>query len=221
MNLLAIDTATEACSAALHAAGVWRSEYEEMPRGHTKALMPMVHRLLADAGLALSDLDGIAVGRGPGALTGVRIGVSMAQGLAVGAGIRIAPVSNLAAMALQTYQQHAAATVSVAIDARAGGLYHGLYACAAGQVELLGAESVRGPHDPVVVRGDVWTAGTGWDTYADALTAAHGDAAVHRGQVRLPTALAIGQLGLQCFEAGGAVPPERVEPEYLRNSVTG
>jgi tRNA threonylcarbamoyladenosine biosynthesis protein TsaB len=106
MKLLAIDSATEACSAAVWIDGAVLARYEVIGRGHAERLLPMVDELLAESGLRLQQLDALAFGRGPGAFTGIRIGVGLAQGLAFGADLPLVPVSSLAALArlaLDTY----------------------------------------------------------------------------------------------------------------------
>jgi tRNA threonylcarbamoyladenosine biosynthesis protein TsaB len=101
------------------------SRWEEAPRDHTRKILPMVQAVLEDAGISLSDLDAIAFGRGPGSFTGVRIGISVAQGLAFGAGVPLIGISTLAAMAQGAYRLDGAEQVLTAIDARMNEVYFG------------------------------------------------------------------------------------------------
>src|SRR6187455_1632322 len=94
MNLLALDTATEACSAALLIGGEVIERSEIAPRRHAELILPMIESLLGEAGISRRQIDAIAVGRGPGAFTGVRLAISVAQGLALGLDVPVLPVSS-------------------------------------------------------------------------------------------------------------------------------
>ena len=144
MNLLALETSTECCSVALECNGeiVARSEYA--PRRHAELLLPMCEEVLAEAGIVRRQLDAIAVGRGPGAFTGVRLAISAAQGIALALDVPVFPVSSLAALALDVpVDGHALLAV---IDARMGEVYAGVFERDIdGLVSLIGTESVGAP----------------------------------------------------------------------------
>lgn len=101
MRLLALDTASGQCSAALFIDGAITSRAVQTARDHARLLLPMIDELLTDSGQTLRALDGIAFGRGPGSFTGLRIAAAVTQGLAAGADRPVLPVSSLRALAAQ------------------------------------------------------------------------------------------------------------------------
>ncbi|TNJ09124.1 tRNA (adenosine(37)-N6)-threonylcarbamoyltransferase complex dimerization subunit type 1 TsaB [Aeromonas veronii] len=222
MKILAVDTATEACSAALLVGDKLFSRWEEAPRDHTRKILPMVQAVLEDAGISLSDLDAIAFGRGPGSFTGVRIGISVAQGLAFGAGVPMIGISTLAAMAQGAYRLDGAEQVLTAIDARMNEVYFGRYELIDGRMQLVGDEVVSEPAALVDVRGKlagpVTCVGTGFETYGETLSGLADELAV--SQVRFPAAEDMLPLARAAWLAGEAVPVEQATPVYLRDKVT-
>ncbi len=138
MKLLAIDTSTDACSAALWLNGEVRQRYQVAPREHGQLILPMIESLLAEAGLALTQLDTLAFGRGPGGFTGVRIANSVIQGLAFGADLPVVPISSLAALAQGAYTEMGTPQILAAIDARIGEVYWGAYRAAQGCASVAG-----------------------------------------------------------------------------------
>ncbi|MGR1223179.1 tRNA (adenosine(37)-N6)-threonylcarbamoyltransferase complex dimerization subunit type 1 TsaB [Aeromonas veronii] len=222
LKILAIDTATEACSAALLVGDKLFSRWEEAPRDHTRKILPMVQAVLEDAGISLSDLDAIAFGRGPGSFTGVRIGISVAQGLAFGAGVPLIGISTLAAMAQGAYRLDGAQQVLTAIDARMNEVYFGRYELIDGRMQLVGDEVVSEPAALVDVRGKlagpVTCVGTGFETYGETLSGLADELAV--SQVRFPAAEDMLPLARAAWLAGEAVPVEQATPVYLRDKVT-
>jgi tRNA threonylcarbamoyladenosine biosynthesis protein TsaB len=163
MKLLALDTATEACSAAVWIDGAVLERYELAPRRHAALILPMLQAVLAEAGLSMKQLDAIAVGRGPGAFTGVRIAIGIAQGIAFAADLPVAPISTLAALALGTAREFGHSHIAAALDARMGEVYWGTYAATGDTVELLGEERLL-PQPPWSLRppGDWFGTGSGW-----------------------------------------------------------
>ncbi|MGN5118845.1 tRNA (adenosine(37)-N6)-threonylcarbamoyltransferase complex dimerization subunit type 1 TsaB [Aeromonas sp. 55A] len=222
LKILAVDTATEACSAALLVGDKLFSRWEEAPRDHTRKILPMVQAVLEDAGISLSDLDAIAFGRGPGSFTGVRIGISVAQGLAFGAGVPLIGISTLAAMAQGAYRLDGAEQVLTAIDARMNEVYFGCYELIDGRMQLVGDEVVSEPAALVDVRGKlagpVTCVGTGFETYGETLSGLADELAV--SQVRFPAAEDMLPLARAAWLAGEAVPVEQATPVYLRDKVT-
>jgi tRNA threonylcarbamoyladenosine biosynthesis protein TsaB len=222
LKILAVDTATEACSAALLVGDTLFSRWEEAPRDHTRKILPMVQAVLEDAGISLSDLDAIAFGRGPGSFTGVRIGISVAQGLAFGVGVPLIGISTLAAMAQGAYRLDGAEQVLTAIDARMNEVYFGRYELIDGRMQLVGDEVVSDPAVLVDARGKqagpVTCVGTGFETYGETLSALADELAV--SQVRFPAAEDMLPLARAAWLAGEAVPVEQATPVYLRDKVT-
>lgn len=219
MNLLAIETATEACSVALlHGDGlIDRSEMA--PRRHAELVLPMAESLLAEAGITRKQLDAIAVGRGPGAFTGVRLAISVAQGLALALDIPVVPVSSLAALAMQA-PRNDAATLAV-IDARRHEIYAGAFRFDVnGLVELIGEECVIAASELPLPEAAAWNVlGSGWNAYGEAIRERLPDAPRWADGHRYPQACDIARLAAPLFAAGKAVPPEQALPVYLRDKV--
>jgi tRNA threonylcarbamoyladenosine biosynthesis protein TsaB len=218
MKVLALETATEACSAALSIEGEVRERFQIAPQGHSQLLLPMMDELLAEAGIAVSQLDGLAFGRGPGAFTGVRIGVGVAQGIAYSADLPVAPVSTLAALA----QGVDSTRVIAALDARMGEVYWGAYERSAhGLVQLRTEECVCAPDKAPLLEDEAWVgAGSGWKAYAEILNQVYKDSVMHCLESELPHAAAVAMLGEEAIKCGETVSAEKALPVYLRDEVT-
>lgn len=218
--LLAFDTATDVCSVALAIDGGIVESSETVGHAHSERLLPMIDALLAQRGVRLADCDAIAFGAGPGSFTGLRIACSVAQGLAWGAGKRVIPVGNLAALARRAFDGRSAARrVVAAVDARMREAYWAVYerrdgACSELAPPTLGAAAELGAlfdgWSPDVVAGDALSAFpelahhvAGWD--------------------RLPElragAASIAALALDAWRAGRTVAPHEAAPLYVRDRV--
>ncbi|KAF1052105.1 MAG: tRNA threonylcarbamoyladenosine biosynthesis protein TsaB [Stenotrophomonas maltophilia] len=216
-TLLALDTSTEACSVALLHDGRRYSRHEVIPRLHAKRLLPMVQELLDEAGVALSAVEAIAFGRGPGAFTGVRIAIGVVQGLAFALERPVLPISDLAVLAQRAHREHGATQVAAAIDARMDEVYWGCYRLDGTVMRLAGAEAVLPPESVALPRdaaGEWFGAGTGW-SLRDRLSAhvAVDDAST------LPHAEDLLDLALDAWSRGEAVAAEQAQPVYLRDNV--
>ena len=219
MKVLALDTATEACSAALLCGGSVYERHDIAPRRHAELVLPMVDAVLTQAGLGLADLDAIAFGRGPGAFTGVRIAAGVTQGLALGAGLPVIPVSSLAALVQPALGK--AAIVLPAIDARMGEVYWAAYETAQdGLAKLVSEEQVTSP-DAVRAPADepVFGVGSGWGTYRERLENALNGKINGIDPDRYPLAKDMLPLAVREYNAGRCVSAEQALPVYLRDNV--
>ncbi len=221
MKILAFDTATEACSAALLIDGAIRERFEIAPRGHARLLLPMLDALLEEAGLAPAGLDAIAFGRGPGSFTGLRIAAGIAQGIAFAADVPVVPVSTLKALARDALLRSTATDVLAAIDARMGEVYWAAYRRGDdGEPQPTCEEAVSSATAVRVPAGDTWFGlGSGWATYAAALRAHFSQGQLEIDAEALPRAAQIAHLAALEFAAGNAVAAELALPVYLRNEV--
>ena len=224
MKLLALDTATESCSAALLIDATVRFREAEVERGHAERILPMIDDLLSEAGVRLTDLHAIAFGRGPGSFTGVRLATTVTQGLAFGANLGVIPISDLQAVAQRAFATDP--TLSRALvcnDARMGEVYWGCYERGEGGLARLeGEEHVSKPSK--VKLPSAWptatAVGRGFIVYADALRHVVPAAPVDNSLLRfLPHAREIAQLAVPELAAGRLWPPEAAVPIYLRDNV--
>ncbi|WP_373818420.1 tRNA (adenosine(37)-N6)-threonylcarbamoyltransferase complex dimerization subunit type 1 TsaB [Glaesserella sp.] len=219
-TILALDTATEACSVALlHQQKVTFTD-ELSPRTHTQRILPMIDELLSNAGISIKDVDILAFGCGPGSFTGVRVGVGIAQGLALGAELPVVPISNLLTMAEAAYQQSAAKNVIALIDARMNEVYFAQFARTENGWKEVIAEQVCSPEkaiSQILSNDDYVVVGTGWGAYPQFAEAALN---VQISDIILPSAQYMLPLALTAIAQGNIQSALEIEPVYLRNEVT-
>ncbi|MDG6882576.1 UGMP family protein [Phocoenobacter uteri] len=221
-TILVIDTATESCSVALLHNEKTTTLNELSPRSHTQRILPMVDELLNNANIQLSDVHALAFGRGPGSFTGVRVGVSVAQGLAFGANLPVIPVSNLTTMAQQAYQQLGAENVICLIDARMNEVYFSqLIKTENGWQEVI-QEQVCSPENAIEQfkqseLQNCVVVGTGWNAYPQFKES---DLAITETDITLPQAEYMLPLAQMELAQGNTQNALEIEPIYLRNEVT-
>ena len=219
MRVLALDAATEACSAALLADGVLISRSNESGKSNAVKILRMAEELMAEAQVSLSMLDGIAASIGPGAFTGVRISVAVAQGLAFGADLKVVPVTTLEALALQVLEGPGSRALAC-LDARMGEVYWGCFDWdAACGVLQSGALRVGPPSSVALDLGGQYVGvGRGFSAYPvlGMLPGVTTDAA---RSAALPNAREIARLGARRLAAGGALDAADLKPLYLRDKV--
>ncbi len=219
MKILAIDTATEACSAALSVDGDLIERFQVAPRQHSQLILPMVDDLLATAGLSLKQCDAIAFGQGPGSFTGLRIAASVVQGLAFGAELPVIPVSSLQALAQGAFRQYGVHAVLAAIDARMDEVYCGLYGLAKSEImQNLQEDRVAKPDDIQLPTPQEYC-GIGSAFKLEKLTQhiAHDLQAVYPND--FPHAQDIARIGQFAWREGKVYPAEQALPVYLRDNV--
>lgn len=221
MKLLAIETSTEACSAALYLDGHYLVDFKIAPRQHTELILPMCQQLLSQAEQKLSGLDAIAFGCGPGAFTGVRIAVSIAQGLAFAADLPVIPISSLAAIAQGIHRQHGEKRIVSAFDARMDEVYWAVYECNDKPLaQLVGSEIVINPNQtPALPNQSFVGVGSGWDRYATIFEEKYNNQLEIWYKQCFPNAMDIATLGIDLFKQGKFINPEHAVPSYVRNEV--
>jgi tRNA threonylcarbamoyladenosine biosynthesis protein TsaB len=221
VRILAIETATQACSAALAVDDAVLERYTLAPRQHAALILPMIESLLAEAGSAVAQLDAIAFGCGPGAFTGVRIATGIVQGIAFAADRPVVPVSTLAALALGGMRESGLEQALAALDARRDEVYWGAYRRnGENSLQPDGPEVVALPTAvPVPAHGDWVAVGSGWESYAAVLMPRCGERVLRILPDFEPRAADVVRLSLAEFAAGRAVSAAQALPVYLRNDV--
>jgi len=227
MKILAIDTATEACSAALlidnEAGQKIHSRYQLAPREHSRLILQMVDDLLAEAGLSVSSIDAIAFGQGPGSFMGLRIAAGVVQGIAFAHDIPVVPISTLKAIAQRAHEETGSEHVLATIDARMDQVYWAAYSLHDQHWQLHGEELVISPEKvtlPTMPEDITWlAAGNGWKNYEERLLAAVNEQPFKILPECFPNAEGIAKLAAVEFKAGNTIPAAEAIPVYLRNDV--
>lgn len=226
MNLLALDTSSIACSVALRMESDVFERHAVLPREHTRLLIPMIEEVLNEAGTNLRALDAVVLGNGPGSFIGLRIAASVAQGLCYGTGLKMVPISSLAAVANESLQVSSADHVVVAEDAHMNEVYLACFRRGGDGLPLPEMDAFLQPIEriaPLATRQDAgpsrWhAAGAGWERYPE-LLAKNEDLLAGVIDVSVPRARYLLDLGQQSFLEGRAIDPEALVPAYVRTRV--
>lgn len=222
MNILAIETSTDACSIALLAGTDLLHDHRIAAQQHGTLVLPMIDALMAEASLTPKQLDGIAFGRGPGSFTGVRIGVALTQGIALGADVGVVGISTMHSVAQGVHRMHKDSSVAVSLDARMDEVYYACYQLgddarmeAISDEHLCPPTKVPSPNESLDV---VW-AGSGAERYAQILQSQFSVAAQKIRKDAWPHAQDLIELAKPAVSSAALVPAEEAMPVYLRNKV--
>ena len=220
MNILAIDTCTESCSAALLYKGKLYQCVEMTQRGHSDLILGMMDDLFKQAEIKASEVDVLAFGRGPGSFTGVRVGVGVVQGVAFALELPVVAISSLAAVAQDAADTLRSEFIAVAMDARMGEVYCASYQVVKGLVKLLDEERVCPPEQFMPHSNQQWLAvGTGWGVYEQQLSTNFTAKIKQISVEHYPQSTSIIKLAQIEIEAGRLVSADQAMPVYLRNNV--
>ena len=211
MNILAINTSDDLLSVALNLAGETLCEQQLVERNHNQSVLILIDRLMRSAGVAFTELDGIAFGQGPGSFTGLRIAAAVAQGIAFGAQLPVVPISCLAAIAQR--QEHE--KVIVAVAAKRAKIYWGQYIRDEhGLMKLDGGEHLSAFNE-LMIRSEHWHgAGSGWDHFGGEILAANSQLSLNWTPGQTPHALEIAVLGIAKLNARLGQDPCMAIPDY-------
>ncbi|WP_457913874.1 tRNA (adenosine(37)-N6)-threonylcarbamoyltransferase complex dimerization subunit type 1 TsaB [Candidatus Gillettellia adelgis] len=222
-KILAIDTSTESCSVSIYNNGEILVLSELNPRQHTQRILPIVQQILSDSGLLLNQLDALAFSCGPGNFTGVRVGMGVTQGLALGADLPMLGISTLKTMAQGAWRVSHAERVLAAIEARKNKVYWGQFERQQqghwnkknGEI-MLSYTQVLEYSDSL--KGNWAYVGTAWQQSLSLVRSSTLN--LYNGGILLPSAEDMLPLALQDWQLGLAIAVENAKLIYLHNEVT-
>jgi tRNA threonylcarbamoyladenosine biosynthesis protein TsaB len=216
LNLLALDTSTEHCSAALWIDGEVDVRESLAGQSHSSLVLGMIDELLKGRGLTVRDLQALAFGEGPGSFTGLRIACGVVQGLAFGARLPVIGIGTLLAMAEGTRADR----VVCGVDARVHEIYHAAYERCGREWRAVHEPSVCAPSAAPALPGADWLAcGNAFNVYREILLQHYGECVAAVEPDRYPHARDIARLAVVRFTAGETVSAEQAVPVYLRDKV--
>jgi tRNA threonylcarbamoyladenosine biosynthesis protein TsaB len=216
MKILAIECSGERASVALLSGNVLVEHTLEGHGKHSQLLLPTVFAVLAEGGVELPALDGIAFGSGPGAFTSLRLACGVTQGLAISAGLGVMPVCSLAAMAASVSDGR----VLAAIDARMGEVYCASYICRDGVPSELSAPACLPPEMLELPPGDDWHGlGNAFGVYADRLPGYVLARVCAVDAAAVPSAAVVARLAARSVTQSGWLAPHHAVPLYVRDKV--
>ena len=212
MKILAVNSSDDMLSVALNLDGQIDAKNEQAARNHNRSVLVLINQLLAEAGIGLNQIDGMAFGEGPGSFTGLRIAAGVAQGIAFGVDVPVIPVSCMAAIA----QKQEPDKIVTALDAKRGKISWASYIRdKEGLASLQGAEKFTDILE-LRITGNEWHgAGSGWDMHAPVLLAQNEHCVVGWIANQIPQASEIAILAANYFERGLGKDAHLAIPRYI------
>ncbi len=214
-TIIAIETSTELASVALLHRGQLQSRESSGVLTHSAAVLPLLQKLLANAGITVADCDALAFGSGPGSFTGVRTACGLVQGLAIGADRMVVPVVTLLAMAESARAIGAGDDVIALLDARMGELYWARFRYE-GEWQTISEPALAQTTGVRVAEGRPAVCGNALLAYPDGFPQLHG---LTQLPEIVPHASAVAQLAVRSLARGESVAARDAQPLYLRNKV--
>jgi tRNA threonylcarbamoyladenosine biosynthesis protein TsaB len=216
VKLLAFEASTHRLSVALRHGDTLAEKFAEVPNGGSERLLPWANELLAEAGLSLQQLDGIAFGAGPGGFTGLRLACGVAQGLAWGLELPVVPVGTLAALALASGDGQ----VLACLDARMREVYVAAYRVSGDTVTEIMSPKVGAGETVDLPDGGGWRGvGDGFAAWGEVLRSRLAGRLTEVRADVFPTATAVARLAAPMLASGGGVPAMDAVPVYVRDKV--
>jgi tRNA threonylcarbamoyladenosine biosynthesis protein TsaB len=217
LKILALETSTEFCSAALYLNGKISNKEVLAERSHSEILLPLIQEILSEAELTLQQIDGIAFGAGPGSFTGLRIACGVAQGLAYATNLPVVGISTLEAVAQKIGEQK----IIVALDARMGEIYHAAYQkLTSHDWKVISQPTLCSPQYAPALSDNGWNGcGSGFDVYSKELSMLYNKNIQQIHYKLHPQAGEIAQLALPRFTDGSNTDSINATPVYIRNKV--
>ena len=219
-NILVLDASSAWCSVALSVKGILYSVAEKQPRKHAQLIMPMIEDVCQRAGIKPIELDGIAFGKGPGSFTGLRIAISVAQGLSLATGARLFGISSLEALAWQGMKELSNNQVLAIMNAHMGEVFYGAYRKTEQDLLAVIEDNLAKPEHVDLSALDIaqWLgAGDGFQFSAelpeDIANLISIDADIY------PLAESMMDLALDAWKKDFFTAPELQQPVYLRDTV--
>ncbi|AGC03719.1 M22 peptidase-like protein yeaZ [Candidatus Blochmanniella chromaiodes str. 640] len=229
-QILAFDTTTELCSVAIM---INHSIYDHKiiaPRSHSENILPMINQLLIEVGVTLQSLDCIVFNRGPGSFSGIRIGISVAQGLALGADLPLVEVSSLEVLAQGAWRIFSVKQVISTIDARMGELYWAHYYRMSDDSYWIRSDNESITKPEIIAKKLIYSGsqklqsnlalvGTGWNNYLVLKCIRVPGVIGLKKSVMSPEAQDMLPLGICNWRNKIFINPNQAQPVYLRNVV--